>query len=180
MTSARVAHARTTPADRCLPTPPQPIFGTNPIACGVPTTEGIMLMDQATAAFPWFGLLEAQTAGRKVGRPRPPAITRLRQPPPTTAHHQSPPPTTADHCPPLTTTHHRPTPRTTTHHRAPPRTTARHEHQSAATPLSGAFDRSHAHHPSTHLPDSGRRRVRCQRRADDRPVHGAQGCPPHV
>jgi len=44
----------------------QPIFGTNPIACGVPTSEGIMLMDQATAAFPWFGLLEAQTAGRKI------------------------------------------------------------------------------------------------------------------
>jgi len=44
----------------------QPIFGTNPIACAVPTGEGIMLMDQATAAFPWFGLLEAQTAGRKI------------------------------------------------------------------------------------------------------------------
>lgn len=44
----------------------QPIFGTNPIACGVPTSQGLMLMDQATAAFPWFGLLEAKTAGRKI------------------------------------------------------------------------------------------------------------------
>ena len=44
----------------------QAIYGTNPIACGVPTDAGIMLMDQATAAFPWFGLLEAKTAGRKI------------------------------------------------------------------------------------------------------------------
>ena len=41
----------------------QPILGTNPIACSVPTDKGVMLMDQATAAFAWFGLLEAQTAG---------------------------------------------------------------------------------------------------------------------
>jgi len=44
----------------------QPILGTNPIACGVPTDRGLMLMDQATAAFPWFGLLEARTAGRDI------------------------------------------------------------------------------------------------------------------
>jgi len=44
----------------------QPILGTNPIACGVPTDEGLMLMDQATAAFPWFGLLEAKTAGIEI------------------------------------------------------------------------------------------------------------------
>jgi len=44
----------------------QAILGTNPIACGVPTDRGLMLMDQATAAFPWFGLLEAKTAGRDI------------------------------------------------------------------------------------------------------------------
>ena len=44
----------------------QPILGTNPIACGVPTDEGLMLMDQVTAAFPWFGLLEAKTAGIEI------------------------------------------------------------------------------------------------------------------
>jgi LDH2 family malate/lactate/ureidoglycolate dehydrogenase len=44
----------------------QPILGTNPIACGVPTDQGLMLMDQATAAFPWFGLLEAKTAGIQI------------------------------------------------------------------------------------------------------------------
>jgi len=44
----------------------QPILGTNPIACGVPTDKGLLLIDQATAAFPWFGLLEAKTAGREI------------------------------------------------------------------------------------------------------------------
>ena len=44
----------------------QPILGTNPITCAVPTDQGVFLMDQATAGFPWFGLLEAQTAGRQI------------------------------------------------------------------------------------------------------------------
>jgi len=44
----------------------QPLLGTNPITCAVPTDQGLFLMDQATAAFPWFGLLEAQTAGRDI------------------------------------------------------------------------------------------------------------------
>ena len=44
----------------------QPILGTNPIACGVPTDQGLLLIDQATAAFPWFGLLEAKTAGIEI------------------------------------------------------------------------------------------------------------------
>ena len=44
----------------------QPILGTNPITCAVPTDQGTFLMDQATAGFPWFGLLEAQTAGRQI------------------------------------------------------------------------------------------------------------------
>jgi len=44
----------------------QAILGTNPITCAVPTDDGLFLMDQATAAFPWFGLLEAQTAGIEI------------------------------------------------------------------------------------------------------------------
>ena len=44
----------------------QPILGTNPIACGVPTDSGLLLIDQATAAFPWFGLLEHKTAGTEI------------------------------------------------------------------------------------------------------------------
>ena len=32
----------------------------------MPTDQGTFLMDQATAGFPWFGLLEAQTAGRQI------------------------------------------------------------------------------------------------------------------
>jgi LDH2 family malate/lactate/ureidoglycolate dehydrogenase len=43
----------------------QAIFGTNPIAVGIPSAEGAdpMVMDMATAAYAWFGLLEAKTAG---------------------------------------------------------------------------------------------------------------------
>lgn len=46
----------------------QAIFGTNPIAFGVPRLDGHepLVMDQATAAFPFFGLLEAKTAGRSI------------------------------------------------------------------------------------------------------------------
>jgi hypothetical protein len=43
----------------------QAIFGTNPIAVGIPSAQGgdPMVMDMATAAYAWFGLLEAKTAG---------------------------------------------------------------------------------------------------------------------
>jgi len=44
----------------------QAILGTNPITCAVPTDQGTFLMDQATAGFPWFGLLEAKTAGIEI------------------------------------------------------------------------------------------------------------------
>jgi len=45
----------------------QAIFGTNPIAIGIPTTGGSpMVMDMATCAFPYFGLLEARTAGKSI------------------------------------------------------------------------------------------------------------------
>ena len=42
------------------------IFGTNPIAIGVPSEGGPVVMDMATAAYAWFGVLEAKTAGRKI------------------------------------------------------------------------------------------------------------------
>eukprot|EP00775_Hariotina_reticulata_P013490 gene13490-13615_t len=44
----------------------QAIFGTNPIAIGMPAEQGPVVMDMATAAYAWFGLLEAKTAGRPI------------------------------------------------------------------------------------------------------------------
>jgi LDH2 family malate/lactate/ureidoglycolate dehydrogenase len=44
----------------------QAIFGTNPIAIGIPAEQGPVVMDMATAAYAWFGLLEAKTAGRPI------------------------------------------------------------------------------------------------------------------
>ena len=45
----------------------QAIFGTNPIAIGIPAEQGPVVMDMATAAYAWFGLLEAKTAGTASG-----------------------------------------------------------------------------------------------------------------
>jgi LDH2 family malate/lactate/ureidoglycolate dehydrogenase len=42
----------------------QAIFGTNPICMSVPAAGGPVTMDMATAAYAWFGVLEAKTAGR--------------------------------------------------------------------------------------------------------------------
>jgi len=42
----------------------QPVFGTNPLAIGVPSENGSVVLDMATAAMPFFGLIEAQLAGR--------------------------------------------------------------------------------------------------------------------
>lgn len=43
------------------------IFGTNPIAIGVPTPgEQPLVLDMATSAWAWYGLLEAQHAGQPV------------------------------------------------------------------------------------------------------------------
>lgn len=42
------------------------IFGTNPIAISIPAEEGPVTMDMATAAYAWFGVLEAKTAGRPI------------------------------------------------------------------------------------------------------------------
>lgn len=39
------------------------IFGTNPIAISVPADGGPVTMDMATAAYAWFGVLQAKTAG---------------------------------------------------------------------------------------------------------------------
>ncbi|GFR53198.1 hypothetical protein Agub_g15947 [Astrephomene gubernaculifera] len=44
----------------------QPIFGTNPIGISIPAQDGAVTMDMATAAFAWFGLLEAKAAGRPI------------------------------------------------------------------------------------------------------------------
>lgn len=44
----------------------QPIFGTNPLAIGVPTSGDPVVLDMATAAMAWFGLVQAKTAGQKI------------------------------------------------------------------------------------------------------------------
>ncbi len=45
----------------------QPLFCTNPIAWGVPTKEDPIVLDMATAAIAYYGLLEAKTAGVRLG-----------------------------------------------------------------------------------------------------------------
>src|SRR5579859_3745038 len=42
----------------------EPIFGTNPLAFGVPTQQEPVVFDMATAAIARYGVIEAQTAGR--------------------------------------------------------------------------------------------------------------------
>lgn len=44
----------------------EPIFGTNPLAIGVPTNEEPVVLDMATAYMAYFGLIEAKTAGRNI------------------------------------------------------------------------------------------------------------------
>lgn len=44
----------------------QAIFGTNPICVSVPAAGGPVTMDMATAAYAWFGVLEAKTAGAQL------------------------------------------------------------------------------------------------------------------
>eukprot|EP00195_Chlamydomonas_chlamydogama_P003675 CAMPEP_0202914340 /NCGR_PEP_ID=MMETSP1392-20130828/62857_1 /ASSEMBLY_ACC=CAM_ASM_000868 /TAXON_ID=225041 /ORGANISM="Chlamydomonas chlamydogama, Strain SAG 11-48b" /LENGTH=870 /DNA_ID=CAMNT_0049605955 /DNA_START=5 /DNA_END=2617 /DNA_ORIENTATION=+ len=44
----------------------QAIFGTNPISISIPAQDGPVTMDMATAAFAWFGVLEAKAAGRDI------------------------------------------------------------------------------------------------------------------
>lgn len=42
------------------------ILGTNPLSIAIPTQKDPMVLDMATAAMPWFGLVEAKTAGRSI------------------------------------------------------------------------------------------------------------------
>ncbi len=44
----------------------QPIFGTNPLAFAVPTEEQPLVLDMATSAMAYFGVIEAMLAGRKL------------------------------------------------------------------------------------------------------------------
>jgi len=42
------------------------IFGTNPLAIGIPTSKEPIVLDMATSAMAYFGLIEAKTAGRSI------------------------------------------------------------------------------------------------------------------
>lgn len=44
----------------------EPIFGTNPLAVGVPTSNEPLVLDMATAAMAYFGVIEAKTAGKSL------------------------------------------------------------------------------------------------------------------
>ncbi|MBI4163914.1 MAG: Ldh family oxidoreductase [Candidatus Aenigmarchaeota archaeon] len=44
----------------------QPIFGTNPLAIGIPSDTEPIVLDMATAAMAYYGLIEAKIAGRKI------------------------------------------------------------------------------------------------------------------
>ena len=44
----------------------EPIFGTNPVGVGIPTAGKPVVLDMATSAYSFFGLLEARTAGKKI------------------------------------------------------------------------------------------------------------------
>jgi LDH2 family malate/lactate/ureidoglycolate dehydrogenase len=44
----------------------EPLFGTNPLAIGVPTSDTPVVFDMATAAIARFGVIEAKTAGRSI------------------------------------------------------------------------------------------------------------------
>ncbi len=44
----------------------EPLFGTNPLAIGVPAEKEPLVLDMATAAMAYYGLIEAKTAGRKI------------------------------------------------------------------------------------------------------------------
>ena len=44
----------------------EPIFGTNPLAIGIPSTKEPIVLDMATAAMAYYGLIQAKTAGKKI------------------------------------------------------------------------------------------------------------------
>jgi L-2-hydroxycarboxylate dehydrogenase (NAD+) len=44
----------------------EPMYGTNPLAVGIPSQKDPIVFDMATSAIAWFGLVEAKTAGKKI------------------------------------------------------------------------------------------------------------------
>ena len=46
----------------------EPVFGTNPLAIGIPTGDDPIVLDMSTAATSYFGLVEAVTAGSDIPR----------------------------------------------------------------------------------------------------------------
>jgi L-2-hydroxycarboxylate dehydrogenase (NAD+) len=44
----------------------EPVFGTNPVAVGIPAEPDPIVLDLSTAAISFFGLVEAETAGRDI------------------------------------------------------------------------------------------------------------------
>jgi L-2-hydroxycarboxylate dehydrogenase (NAD+) len=44
----------------------QPVFGTNPLAVGIPASPDPIILDMSTAAMAFYGLIEAQTAGKSI------------------------------------------------------------------------------------------------------------------
>lgn len=44
----------------------QALFGTNPLAIGIPSGKESIVLDMATAAMAYYGLIEAKTAGKKI------------------------------------------------------------------------------------------------------------------
>lgn len=44
----------------------EPIFGTNPLAIGIPAKPDPVVLDMSTAAMAFYGLVEAKTAGRSI------------------------------------------------------------------------------------------------------------------
>ena len=44
----------------------EPVFGTNPLAIGIPMAQAPMVLDITTSAMAWFSLIEAREAGRSI------------------------------------------------------------------------------------------------------------------
>jgi len=44
----------------------EPLFGTNPLAIGIPSASKPIIFDMATSAMAWFGILEAKLAGKSI------------------------------------------------------------------------------------------------------------------
>lgn len=44
----------------------EPLFGTNPIAIGIPARPAPIVLDMSTSAMAWFGIREAEVAGKEI------------------------------------------------------------------------------------------------------------------